>query len=152
MRIRVLVVLLAFSSLALAADPAADRAALLKIHIQEREGHLKGDAALIAVALAPTLKELHGGRVDSIDRSKAIQDFSEYFKRVKYSSWDDVTEPEITISPDGQLAWVISQIKYEVAPADHPEQKQSYFNSSIETFEKGPSGWQMTAIAASAGR
>jgi hypothetical protein len=98
------------------------------------------------------LKELHGGRVDSIDRSKAIQDFSEYFKRVKYSSWDDVTEPEITISPDGQLVWVISQIKYEVAPADHPEQKQSYFNSSIETFEKGPSGWQMTAIAASAGR
>lgn len=153
MRYALIVLLLLFSAAAFAADSAADRAALLKIHTQEREGHLKGDAAMISAALAPSVLEVRGGHVETMDRSKAQSDFADYFKKVKYLSWDDVSEPVVKISPDGQIAWIISQVKYEVAAVEHPDQKQAFFNSSIETFERGPGGvWEMTAIAASAGR
>jgi hypothetical protein len=47
---------------------------------------------------------------------------------------------------------MIVQTKAEVAASDNPEDKRDFADSAIETFEKGPNGWQMTAIAATAGK
>ncbi|MGZ4789594.1 MAG: hypothetical protein ACXVZX_13840 [Terriglobales bacterium] len=152
MRVRFLVVILALSSIAFAVDPAADRAALLKSHADDREGHLKGDANLITAQFAPTLEEVAGGRVHEMSRDAARQQIGEYLKTVKYTAWDDAAEPVIKISPDGQMAWMLVQTKVEVAPIDQPDAKRSFMNSAIQTYEKGPKGWQMTAIAATIGK
>lgn len=152
MRIRLLVVLLALSTLAFAADPAADRDALLRLHSQDRMGHLNSDADLITAGLAASVQEVVGGHVRSMTRDQARQQFSQYLKTVKYTAWDDASDPVIKISPDGQMAWMIVETKVEVAPLDHPDQKRDFMNSAIETYEKGPNGWQMTAIAATIGK
>jgi len=152
MRIRLLVVLLALSTLAVAADPAADKAALLKLHAEDRQGHLKGDADLIAAQLAPTIEEVVGGHIKSMSREEAKQQFAQYLKTVKFTAWDDAAEPQLNISSDGKMAWMIVETKAEVEPIDHPEDKHAFSNSSIQTFEKGPDGWHMTAIAATAGK
>ena len=152
MRLRLAIVLLAFSTLAVAADPGADRAALLKSHTEDRDGHLKGDASLITAHFASSFEEVVGGRVHEMSRDAARQQIGEYLKTVKYTAWDDATDPIIKISPDGQMAWMLVQTKVEVAPADQPDAKRSFMNSAIQTYEKGPNGWEMTAIAATIGK
>ncbi len=152
MRIRLLIVMLAFSALAFAADPAADRAALLKLHAQDRDGHLKGDVDLMTGQFAATFQEVVGGRIREMSRDAARQQIGEYLKSVKYTAWDDAAEPIIKISPDGQMAWMLVQTKVEVAPVNQPDAKRSFMNSAIQTYEKGANGWQMTAIAATIGK
>ncbi len=152
MRLRLLLVVLAISTLALAADPAADKAALLKLHTADRDGHLKGDADLIVSPLAPTVTEVSGGHVSTMKRDDAKAKFAEYLKTVKYTAWDDASEPVIVISPDGKMAWMVVEIKVEVAPISNPVDKRNFMNSAIQTFEKGADGWHMTAIAATVGK
>lgn len=157
MKLPILIVLLAFSTIALAADSvpdlAADKSAILKLHVLDREGHLRGDADLIAAPLAPKLDEIVGGHIKSITREEAKQQFEQYLKTVKFTQWEDAASPVIKISSDGEMAWMIVEIKAEVAPLDHPDDKQAFSNSSIQTFEKGQDGsWRMTAIAATAGK
>ncbi len=149
-----LVVLLAFSTLALAADSAADadKAAILKLHAMDREGHLKGDAELIAAQLAPKVDEVVGGHIKSMTRAEAKQQFEQYLKTVKFTEWEDAADPVIKISSDGQMAWMIVETKAEVAPLENLEEKHTFSNSSIQTFEKGTDGWHMTSIAATAGK
>jgi hypothetical protein len=153
MRIRLLLALLVFSTLAFAAGPDDnDRAALLKLHAEDRDGHLKGDAELLIAPLAATFTEVAGGHAHTMSRDDAKQRFAQYLKTVKFTMWDDAADPQITISSDGKLAWMIVQTKAEVAAIDHPEDKRDFADSAIETFEKGPDGWHMTAIAATAGK
>ena len=152
MRIRLLALCLVFSTLAFAASPIADRDALLKLHTLDRDGHLKGDADLITAPLGPTITEVAGGHVNTINRDSAKQKFADYLRTVKYTAWDDTKEPVIKISSDGKMAWMLVEIKVEVAPVDKPEGKQTFMNSAIQTYEKGPNGWQMTSIAATVGR
>ena len=154
----ILIVLLVFSTVAVAADDGspdlgAEKAAILKLHMLDREGHLRGDAELIAAPLAPKLDEIVGGHIKTMTRDEAKQQFEQYLKTVKFTKWEDAVDPVIKISPDGQMAWMIVETKAEVAPLDHPDEKHDFSNSSIQTFEKGQDGsWHMTAIAATAGK
>jgi len=152
MRLRLFAILLALTSIAFAADPAVDRAALLKLHAQDRDGHLKGDVDLITGQFAATFEEVVGGRVREMSLNAARQQIGDYLKSVKYTAWDDAAEPIIKVSPDGQMAWMLVQTKVEVAPINQPDAKRSFLNSAIQTYEKGPNGWQMTAIAATVGK
>jgi hypothetical protein len=152
MRIYLLVVLCTLSTLAFAAGPKADRDALLKLHAADREGHLKGDADLLVSPLAATVTEVAGGHIENMNRDTAKEKFAEYLKTVKYTAWDDAAEPIIKISSDGKMAWMFVQIKVEVAPASNLVDKRNFMNSAIQTYEKGPDGWHMTAIAATVGK
>jgi|SRR5581483_11518317 len=156
MKLCILVVLLAFSSLAFTSDAptdaGGDKAAILKLHAMDRDGHLKGDAELIAAQLAPKLDEVVGGHIKTMTREEAKQQFEQYLKTVKFTQWEDAADPIIKISSDGQMAWMIVEIKAEVEPLDHPDEKHAFSNSSIQTFEKDAEGWHMTAIAATAGK
>ncbi len=155
MPLRLLVILLAFfslSSLAFAGDPSADRAAILKLHALDREGHLKGDAALLASQLGPKIDEVIGGHIKTMTRDEARAQFDQYLKTVKFTMWDDAADPVIKISPDGQMAWMIVETKAEVAPLGSPDDKRSFSSSSLQTFEKETDGWHLTAIAATAGK
>jgi hypothetical protein len=149
---RILVAILTLCTLAVAADTSADRAALLKLHAQDRDGHLKSDADLIVAPLAPTVTEVGGGHISKMNREEAKAKFAEYLKTVKYTAWDDASEPVIKISPDGQMAWMFVEIKVEVAPISNPVDKRNFMNSAIQTYEKGPDGWHMTGIAATVGK
>jgi|tagenome__1003787_1003787.scaffolds.fasta_scaffold20494845_1 hypothetical protein len=152
MRIHLLIALLALSTVAFAADPSVDRDALLKLHAADRDGHLKGDADLLVSPLAPTITEVAAGHIESMNRDAAKQKFAEYFKTVKYTAWDDAADPIIKISSDGKMAWMFVQVKVEVAPANNLVDKRNFMNSAIQTYEKGPDGWHMTAIAATVGK
>jgi len=152
MRLRLLCFLLAFSTLSFAADPAADKTALMKLHAADRDGHLKGDADLLVSPLAATVTEISNGRVTTMKRDEAKAKFAGYLKTVKYTAWDDAADPVIKISSDGKMAWMFVQIKVEVAPAENLVDKRNFYNSAIQTFEKDAEGWHMTAIAATMGR
>lgn len=159
MRFRMmLIALLALATLAVAADDgapdlAADKAAILKLHMLDREGHLRSDAELIAAPLAPKLDEIVDGHIRTMTRDEAKQQFEQYLKAVKFTKWEDAADPVLKISSDGQMAWMIVETKAEVASLDHPDEKHDFSNSSIQTFEKGQDGsWHMTAIAATAGK
>jgi hypothetical protein len=152
MRIRLLLVLLILSSLTFAAGPGDDRAALLKLHAEDRDGHLKGDADLLTAPLGASFTEVVGGHAKTMTRDAAKERFGEYLKTVKFTKWDDADAPVIKISADGKMAWMIVETNAEVAAIDHPENKRDFADSAIETFEKGADGWKMTAIAATAGK
>jgi hypothetical protein len=94
------------------ADPQEKgRQAILRLHAREREGHLTGNAELVTSDLGENLNVAENGQVETKTRQDVLNGFSSYLKTVKYSSWDDVSEPVVRVSEDGRMGWAAIQIK-----------------------------------------
>lgn len=139
----------AVSLAAPATCPSTDsRAELLALHEATRQAHLRGDAALIAAATADQLLLAENGGLRTQSSAQVGEFFSGYFKRVRYSEWRDSSPPVVTISPDGQMAWMAVAVEAKYTRADKPAEGEKSFKSSwIATYERDKCAWRMTGIA-----
>jgi len=131
------------------ACPAADlRAELLAVHEATRQAHLSGDAAPIAAAADHQLLLADGGAVRTQTRAQVAQHFTGYFSRVRYREWRDASPPVVTISPDGQLAWMAVELEARYTRIDKPDEGEKTFKSSwIATYRREACAWRMTGMA-----
>jgi hypothetical protein len=134
--------------LSISAD-ASSRDELLAIHQQDRQAHLTGNAALLAEHLADEVFEASNGVVERRTRDEMRAFFADYFRIAKYSKWDDVTPPEVRISQDGSMAWMLVSIEanLNIKNKAGEEKPQTLVSSWISTYEKRRGKWQMVAIA-----
>ena len=144
-----LAVAIAVSLAAAATCPATDaRAELLALHEAARQAHLRGDAALITAATADQLLLAENGALRTQSKAEVAQFFSGYFKRVRYREWRDVSPPVVTVSPDGQMAWMAVAVEARYTRADKPADGEKSFKSSwIATYARDNCAWRMTGIA-----
>jgi hypothetical protein len=137
--------------LALLSSPAdaASRDELLAIHQQDRQAHLTGNAALLVEHLADEVFEASDGIVERRTRDEMRAFFADYFRVAKYSKWEDITPPEIRISRDGHMAWMLVSIEANLTIENKAgeEKPQSFVSSWISTYEKRKGKWQTVAIA-----
>jgi hypothetical protein len=129
--------------------PAADlRAELLSLHETTRRAHLLGDAALIAGTTADRLLLADSGAVRLQSKAELTQFFTGYFKRVRYRQWRDASPPVVTISPDGQMAWMAVEVEAQYTQTDKPAEGEKTFRSSwIATYQRDKCAWRMTGMA-----
>ena len=132
------------------ADEAADRAALLRLHAEQRTAHLERRAALIVAGQADTLLSVANGRVSTGTRERARTSFQSYFDASTFQAWDDVAPPRIRISPDGRMAWVIVEKRVHVtsaAPSGGAPVVERVRYAWLSVYEKQGGEWRMTVIA-----
>ena len=125
----------------------ADEAALLDLHQRDRQAHLSGDAELLASGIGETLIDSRGGKLQRLSRDEFRERFADYFGRVRYSRWDDVEPPSVTVSADGSQAWMAIHIEADLTTLDGNARR--FESSWIAVYEKRTGGWAMTGIASS---
>ena len=133
-----------------ARDEAEDRAALLRLHAEQRTAHLQRRADLLVAGQADTLWNVSGGRVTAGPRERVRTSFQAYFDASTFAAWDDLAPPRIHISPDGRMASVIveKRVHVTIAPSRGGApvvQRVRY--AWLSVYEKIDGRWQMTAIA-----
>jgi len=133
-----------------ASDEAADRAALLRLHAEQRTAHLEHRADLLVAGQADTLWNVSSGRISANPREQARASFQAYFDASTFSAWDDVTPPQIRISADGRMAYVIvdKRVHVTITPSrgGAPVVQRVHY-AWLSVYEKIDGRWQMTAIA-----
>ena len=133
-----------------ASDEAADRAALLRLHADQRTAHLEHRAELLVAGQADTLWNVSGGRISASPREQARASFQRYFDASTFEAWDDVTPPRIRISADGLMAYVIvdKRVHVTIKPSSGgaPVVQRVHY-AWLSVYEKIDGKWRMTAIA-----
>lgn len=133
-----------------AADDAADRAELLRLHGEARTAHLEHRADLLVAGQADTLWDVSSGRVSSGTREQSRAFFQRYFDAASFQAWDDAAPPRIRISADGRMAYVIVEKRVHVtmspAGGGTPVTERVRY-AWLSVYEKVGGRWQMTAIA-----
>jgi len=137
------------ASLAASTCPATDvKAELLSLHEKTRQAHLKGDAAPIAESIGDQLLMADNGTLRTQSNAEVAAFFTGYLKRVRYSEWRDASPPVVTVSPDGQMAWMAVAVEAKYTSADKPADGEKSFKSSwIVTYARDNCAWRMTGIA-----
>lgn len=111
--------------------PSADEArrSLLAAHALERQTHLARDADRIAALAVEGFVLIDSGRIQTLSVSEQRAHFAKYFARVTFERWDDLEPPRVWVSADGTLGSVAVR------------------NAWLETWEHGPEGWRLRALA-----
>lgn len=137
------------ASLAASTCPVTDaKAELLALHEKTRQAHLMGDAAPIAQSIDDHLLMADNGTLRTQSNAEVAAFFTGYLKRVRYSEWRDASPPVVTISPDGQMAWMAVAVEAKYTIADKPAEGEKSFKSSwIATYARDNCLWRMTGIA-----
>ena len=143
----------ALALVAPASCPATDASAeLLSLHEKTRQAHLRGDAALVAETIGDQLLFAEDGVLRTQTRADVAKFFAGYFSRVRYREWSDASPPVITVSPDGQLAWMAVAVEAKYTRADKPAEAEKSFKSSwIATYRRDNCAWRMTGMASDVG-
>lgn len=126
-----------------------DTQSLLAMHARDRQAHLKGDADLLATGMADPFINVAHGKVETIPREQMRQHFAQYFGQVKYSSWEDSAPPKVFVSPDGQMAWMVIEIKARLSDRSGAQAgiEREFISSWIATFEKQHGEWRGVGIS-----
>lgn len=142
-------VAVAASMVAVSACPETDaKAELLSMHERTRQAHLQGDAAAMAGNIGEQLLMADNGTLRVQSKAEVEQFFTGYLKRVRYSEWRDASPPVVTVSPDGQMAWMAVAVEAKYRLADKPTEDEKSFKSSwIATYKREGCAWRMTGIA-----
>jgi len=136
---------------------ATERRKLLELHALERRAHLEGDARLLGSTFADEIWEAGRGQLTRLSRDDLEQRFAAYFESVRYSVWDDLQPPHVSISDDGRYAWMAAHIEAQLtvagkvsADGTRSSGVQRRFESAwIAAYEKRGGHWQMVGIASS---
>jgi hypothetical protein len=145
--LRAFLILFALAFLVVSAFAAdTDTDALLALHRQAREGHLTGNADLLASGTADHLLVISRAKIHRQSREDVRRFFQQYLAETRYSKWDDVLPPEIRLSPDRKMAWMAVHIR---ARAKQAGEDLNFESAWIATYEKYAGQWRMTTISSS---
>jgi hypothetical protein len=123
------------------------RAALLRILTEAREAHFATDAArLLAHDADPTLW-VREGEIRPMTHAASLARFTEDFKGATYQEWDYVETPNVRLSDDASLAWVINRVRVRRTKArpDGSVEEQRFVYAGIDTYEMREGAWARTA-------
>jgi hypothetical protein len=138
--------LLCFVSCTNAADLELEKKALLEQHEQSKKHHFERNAAALVRDNADPFISVSNGSIDSSRRADAERMFTEYLKDAEYLNYDDLHPPVIRISPDGQMAWMITRTKVlRRKNYDGKTQQEGFIYAGIMTYAKKNGKWMREA-------
>jgi hypothetical protein len=126
-----------------------DREAVLALHADDRRAHLEGNADLLTDGMADHIWEASRGQLNRLGREDVRARFADYFATVRYSVWDDLVQPHVSVSADGTSAWMAVHIEARLTSVDDPAEEREFESSWFATYEKINMRWLMVGISSS---
>jgi hypothetical protein len=128
-------------------DLEREKAELLKVHRADREAHFRTDVALLLERNQDEFIYVGEGKIHRTKKSDSRKQFEEYFRDAKYSEWDDLEPPIISVSKDASMAWMIVRIRVKRTQKDASgvERESKFIYAGIMTYEKQGGKWMRVA-------
>jgi hypothetical protein len=92
-------------------DLEKEKAELLRLHKSDREAHFKTDVDRLQESSPEEFIAVSDGKIYRTTKADERKQFAEYFKGAKYHEWDDLEEPIVRISKEGDMAWMITRVR-----------------------------------------
>ena len=128
-------------------DADEERAALVEILQLDRRAHLETDPSLLHDHIADEIVEVSDGAFRTRTRQEVLDMFTEMFEGATYASWEDTVPPEIRLSADLSMAWVVRRVSAERQDirAGKPVRTR-YTSAYTATYAKRGREWWMTSV------
>jgi len=144
-RAAAVIVLLATGGAAPGATLSRDAAAsqLLALHQEVIAAHLAGDAAPIVARESQDYVEAGRGEITFPTLEARDARLSSYLKSTRFEKYQDLVEPVVQVSPDGQLGWVIAQVGAHGVRerGDGTSERVEFVCAWIELYENRDGRW-----------
>jgi len=136
------VLLVSCSSTTLAPPPEA-RAELLALHEDVMRAHRESNAELLLRSEAPDSISANRGEMTRPTLDERRARFQQYLRTTRFTEYIDVVPPVVRVSDDGNLGWVIVQVRAAgVQTTQDGSSKPLAFESAwIELYERRESSW-----------
>jgi hypothetical protein len=125
------------------APPSEARAKLLALHQEVMQAHRESNADLLLRAEAPDSISANRGEITRPTLDERRARFEQYLKATRFTEYVDVVPPDVRVSNDGNLGWVIVQVRAAgVQTAQDGSSKPLAFESAwIELYERRGGSW-----------
>jgi hypothetical protein len=130
-------------------DPKADRAELLRMHLQARTDHLEKRADRMVASFDDSIRFVAAGEVTVTSPAENQARLQAYFDRSTFQAWDDIAPPILRISPDGRMAYKIVQKRVRLTAPDSSGRPaaEDVVYAWVEMYEKPADRWVLMAVA-----
>lgn len=125
-----------------------DREQLLALHESALRAHRRGD---VEELLAPEADDYSVGSRGAIEHPRKDERrarFGEYLGRTRFHEYRDLVPPEVRLSADGTLGWVLVQVRGEgvqsAADSSGTPRPLAFTSAWIELYEKRDGRWWRT--------
>ena len=131
------------SSLTALAQSKSPEDELIRMHQELLQFHLNGDVESWLATESEQYVVANRGEVTHPTRKEREARIKPHLNRTRFKEYRDLIPPEVRISRDGTLAWLIAQVKASgVQTTDDGKQESIEFTSAwIELFEKRDGQW-----------
>jgi ketosteroid isomerase-like protein len=117
---------------------------LLSIHQQDRQAHFKTDVTSAISFFDDPYYYVRDGGIHQLSPEKLEPMYTNYFEGAKFHEWDDLEQPIIHVSDDGNMAWVIEHFRIRLSrEGEETEQVSEY--AGITIYEKKSGKWLRVA-------
>jgi hypothetical protein len=123
------------------------RQELIDYNERMRTAHLEGDYETILDAMAYPYTKVRNGEVARPTEQENTERYTQYMTTMNVTVWDDLEDPNITLSDDGSLATVIYRkrlVMEEINPVDAAAPFEGVF-AWQSTYRYTDDGWKMIA-------
>ena len=127
----------------------AGKAELLALHQAARRAHFNRDVDFFVAGMGSEFTMVRDGNIRVVSREDVSKQFTEYFRGIEFSAWDDLEPPAIRVSPDGKMGWMIARVRiaYTKTDAGGATSKEDTIMAWLSTYEKRDGKWLLVANA-----
>jgi hypothetical protein len=143
----ILLAILIFISSCAKPDHQRDLELLISYQKDAQTAHLQNNPELLIRHFVDTLTQIRNGVVSRETKTAMKERFSNYFGSVHFKSWEDITQPIITISDDATLAQIMVQKKVELFERSDTTHTRHTTNFAwTELWKKKNGEWKLYVV------
>ncbi len=144
---RFIVFLIIFSIVISSCKGEKDKTIILKeiagIDSIQRKAHYEKDAVLLGSIMHDSFYVANNGKISRSTKEKIVKSFSDYFKELTYSYWENVDTPIVEF--DGDLA-VVTYHKKTISTMQDSEAIDTATFAWASVFKNIDGAWKITGI------
>ena len=122
-----------------------DVSQILSIHESVLRAHLERDVDALLSSAATDFVLVNRGDVSHPTMEERRERFGGYFGRTVFYEYKDIIPPIVQVSENGDLAWLIAQVKVSGSQtAADKDQAFEFVSAWVELYEKRDGTWVAT--------
>jgi len=122
---------------------------LMQVHSHERDAHISNDVDALMLNQADEFTAIGDGAIHHLTGEQMRQNFVRAFSDATYHEFDDLDEPEVHVSADGNLAWMAVRIGVRKTQTDESgaTRERSFISTALQTYVKRDGRWLRTGTS-----
>jgi len=141
----ILILVLIWATPLVAQEGSTDAQELLRLHGELLEAHRTGDVARWMAIEAEPYVSANSGRVTFPEFSDRRSQRDAYLSSTTFEAYRDVREPEVRVSADGSLGWLIAEVEVMGTTTSGAGERVSFHDvwAWAELYENLSGSWRL---------